>query len=483
MNAPRSSAGIPRWTRPHRWMTAEPAAQTPGDALVVGDRIAAVGPRPRGPRRARREIDAVRRHRDAGDDRHAPAHVADRDARLRRRLDADPVLRLVLPRARQARSVPRTSTPATASAACEALDAGRDHQRGLVARPADHRPRRRRGRRAQAVPGRFVLAYGNIQQAPWEWTTDPAFRDFVNRRITVATTCSASRSPSTSPATRPSRRRRRSRWRASSACRSPRTPGVWGATNDDGIRLMHEQRLHDARQTIYVHAATLSTDSYQRIAATGGSVSVSTEASRAPGRGYPPTWQLRKHDIPVSLSMDTSVWWSGDLFSRDALDARRRPARASTTRRTRRARPSPTITLRAQHVVDWATRGGAKALGPDELIGSLEAGQEGRRGAHQERRVAGDRSRSSTRTATWPSRRSAATCHTVVVNGRIVKRDNRLVDANLPAAKAARRPHHRVSGQPDGLRAWAGGMNPDIPEKRMLENPYMYTEWKDKPDA
>ena len=22
----------------------------------------------------------------------------------------------------------------------------------------------------QAVPGRFVLAYGNIQAAPWEWT-------------------------------------------------------------------------------------------------------------------------------------------------------------------------------------------------------------------------------------------------------------------------------------------------------------------------
>ena len=36
----------------------------------------------------------------------------------------------------------------------------------------------------QAVPGRFVLAYGNIQQGPWEWSADPAFRDFVSRRIT-----------------------------------------------------------------------------------------------------------------------------------------------------------------------------------------------------------------------------------------------------------------------------------------------------------
>src|SRR5690242_6210796 len=35
----------------------------------------------------------------------------------------------------------------------------------------------------QSVPGRFVLAYGNIQQAPWEWSARPEFRDFVSRRI------------------------------------------------------------------------------------------------------------------------------------------------------------------------------------------------------------------------------------------------------------------------------------------------------------
>ena len=61
--------------------------------------------------------------------------------------------------------------------------------------------------------------------------------------------------------------------------------------------------------------ATLDTDSYLRIAATGGSVSVATESEQSAGQGYPPTWQVRKYDIPVSLSMDTSVWWSGDLFT------------------------------------------------------------------------------------------------------------------------------------------------------------------------
>ena len=118
--------------------------------------------------------------------------------------------------------------------------------------------------------------------------------------------------------------------------------GVWGATNDDGIRLMHEHGFMTP-QTIYVHAATLTRDSYHRIAATGGTASVSTESEQSAGQGYPPTWQLREHDIPVSLSMDTSVWWSGDLFS-----AMRSTLGADRSREHLEAhggrRPSPTTT-------------------------------------------------------------------------------------------------------------------------------------------
>ncbi|HZZ95537.1 MAG TPA: hypothetical protein VFE19_00875, partial [Jatrophihabitantaceae bacterium] len=75
-------------------------------------------------------------------------------------------------------------------------------------------------------------------------------------------------------------------------------------------------------------------DSYQRIAASGGTASVSTESEQSAGQGYPPTWELRKHEIPVSLSMDTSGWWSADLFAADGRYCRR-TARASTSRRTR----------------------------------------------------------------------------------------------------------------------------------------------------
>src|SRR5260370_21233309 len=78
--------------------------------------------------------------------------------------------------------------------------------------------------------------------------------------------------------------------------------GVWGATNDDGIRLMHENGFMTP-ENIYVHAATLSTDSYQRIAATGGRISVSAESEQSACQHYPPTWPLPPDRIPVSVSL------------------------------------------------------------------------------------------------------------------------------------------------------------------------------------
>ena len=176
----------------------------------------------------------------------------------------------------------------------------------------------------ETVPARFVLAYGNIQQGPWEWATSPEFRNFVTRRMD-------SRGDKlgfqmafdvTGDPTFPEKA-------AFEVARELGVPvtthaGVWGATNDDGIRLMYENGFM-VPGTIYVHAATLSHDSYHRIAATGGYASVSTESEQNAGQGYPPTYQLRRHGIDVSLSMDTSVWWSGDLFSamRSTLNADR----------------------------------------------------------------------------------------------------------------------------------------------------------------
>jgi cytosine/adenosine deaminase-related metal-dependent hydrolase len=326
----------------------------------------------------------------------------------------------------------------------------------------------------QAVPGRFVLAYGNIQAGPWEWTADPAVRSFFERRRVGAgdmlgfqLAFDVTGDPSFPE---------KAAFEAARELGLPVTThaGVWGATNDDGIRLMHENGCMTP-ETIYVRAATLSNDSYQRIAATGGTISVSTESEQSAGQGYPPTWQVRRHGIPVALSMDTSVWWSGDLFS-----AMRTTLGADRSREHLEAHVNgETLThchLRAEQVVDWATRGGARALGRDDL-GRLEPG----------RKADVVLIKNDSSPVSFPLlnpyghvafQAQRADVHTVLVDGRVVKHENRLVGADLGAVRRT------VEATADYLRselgdeAWAAGMNPDLPGTEVLDNPYQYTEFK-----
>ena len=326
----------------------------------------------------------------------------------------------------------------------------------------------------QAVPGRFVLAYGNIQQGPWEWSTSPEFRDFVNRRFAGRDDMLGFQMAFdvTGDPSFPEKAAFEVARELDVAVTTH--AGVWGATNDDGIRLMHENGFMTP-STVYVHAATLVPDSYHRIAATGGSVSVSTESEQSAGQGYPPTWQLCRHDIPVSLSMDTSVWWSGDLFSamRSTLGADRSREHLEAHAR------QETVThgrLRAEQVVDWATRGGSKALGLDSAVGSLEAGKKA-----DVVLIKNDRS-----PVMFPIlhpyghvafQAQRGDVHTVVINGRVVKHEHQLVDVDLADARRKVEQTIEYLTGAMGQDAWDKGMNPDVPPSKIQQNPYTYTEW------
>ncbi|MFB4309837.1 amidohydrolase family protein [Actinomadura sp. GTD37] len=324
----------------------------------------------------------------------------------------------------------------------------------------------------RSVPGRFVLAYGNIQAPPAEWTGTPEFRALAGRLaggdmlgFQIAFDVLGDPSFPEKPA-----------FEAARELGVPVTThaGVWGATSDEGVKQMHDHGFMTP-ETVYVHAASLSADSYHRIAATGGSISVSTESEQSAGQGYPPTWVLRDHDIPVSLSMDTSVWWSGDLFSamRTTLGADRSRMHLEAHGR------GDTVThcnLRADQVVDWATRGGARTLGRDDL-GSLEPGKKA-----DVVLIKNDHSPVSFPVlnpyghVAFQAQRGDV--HTVVVDGRVVKHDHRLVGVDLAAARReveATVEHLRSSM---GEEAWAAGMNPDVPETKILDNPYTYTDYR-----
>jgi 5-methylthioadenosine/S-adenosylhomocysteine deaminase len=64
--------------------------------------------------------------------------------------------------------------------------------------------------------------------------------------------------------------------------------------------------------------------------------------------------------------------------------------------------------------------------------------------------------------------------HTVIVNGNVVKSDGRLVGVDLAAARRAVEDTVEFAQRELG-DAWTSGMNPEIPETRILHNPYQYT--------
>lgn len=332
----------------------------------------------------------------------------------------------------------------------------------------------------QEVDGRFVFAYGNIHAGPWEWAASGEFRDFVDRRIPRSNGQLGDEMLGFQMAfdvTGDPEFPEKGAFEVARELDVPVTThaGVWGATNDDGIRLMHSHGFMNEKN-VYVHAATLSEDSYQRIAATGGAASVSAESESSCGQGYPSSWALRRHGIPVSLSVDTSVWWSADAFAamRATLssDRAREHFEHHATGDTR-----TNLGLRADEVVQWATRGGAQALGMEDLIGSVEAGKKADLVL-----IKNDSS-----PAMFPIlnphghvvfQAQRGDVHTVLVDGRIVKHDHQLVDVDLDRVRST------VEATVEHIRAelgeaeWEAGMCPEIPETKILDNPYTYTEYR-----
>ena len=326
----------------------------------------------------------------------------------------------------------------------------------------------------QAVPGRFVLAYGNLAEAPWEWAASPEFADFAQRRLARAgdlvtwwLAFDVTGDPEFPEAA------------AFAAARELGVPvtthsGVWKVTGDDSIALIAEHGyLTD--QLRHVHASSLSEDSYQRIAASGAHASVAAESECSAGQGFPSSWALRRYGIPVSLSVDTSVWWSADMFA-----AMRATLNADRTREHQLAHERDetviNLQLRAEDVVGYATQGGADHAGLGDKIGSITAGKQADLVLL----------RNDDSPVMFPVLNPAghvvfqaqrADVHTVMVNGRVLKYDHRLLLDDLVAR--ARREitasvEHVRSAM--GEQAWQSVMHPEREAAPPVGNPYQYAK-------
>ena len=322
----------------------------------------------------------------------------------------------------------------------------------------------------EEIPGRFVLGYGNYLGAPWEWTAAPEFQSWVKKFPT--SDMLGLQIAFDVPDSEDFPEKAAFDYARDNGLRVTTHAGVWGATTDVGLDHMYKAGVMNDQLT-YVHAASLSPDSYHKIAATGGTVSVSTESEQSAGQGYPSTWELRKYGIPASLSMDTSVWWSADYFSamratlsadrsRDHLEAHAKGETINVNQ------------LRAEDVLWMATMGGAKSLGMEDKIGSISVGKKA-----DLLLIKNDQSPSMTPilnpTAHAVYQAGTADIHTVVVNGRVLKFDGKRIGLDIAPARDA------VAASVEYVRSqigdkWDEDMHPPLTPTEQIANPYGYQD-------
>src|SRR5215831_182291 len=172
--------------------------------------------------------------------------------------------------------------------------------------------------------------------------------------------------------------------------------------------------------------------------------------------------------------MDTSVWWSADLFSamRATLNADRGREHLEAHKRDE----SVTLNhLRAEQVVMWATLGGAQALGMDSIIGSITVGKKADLVL-----IKNDLS-----PVMFPIlhpyghvvyQAGRGDVHTVMVDGKVVKYDHQLLNIDLARAKEAVMKTVEYAQSQMGEQAWNESMNPEKAVVEYIDNPYKYTE-------
>jgi 5-methylthioadenosine/S-adenosylhomocysteine deaminase len=184
--------------------------------------------------------------------------------------------------------------------------------------------------------------------------------------------------------------------------------------------------------TTYIHCNYLSDEEFQLIADTGGKISIAPTVEMIMGHGTPPTAQALAHGLRPSLSIDVVTTVPGDmftqmrsLFAHDRLLAHEAAFAAGNE-------IEPTL-LTSREVLEFATIEGARVCGLEERTGSLTPGKQA-----DVILVRCDD------TNTYPVIDAVSTVvlqadtrnvDTVFVAGEVLKRDGRLVGADLHGAR------------------------------------------------
>lgn len=207
---------------------------------------------------------------------------------------------------------------------------------------------------------------------------------------------------------------------------------VWGSVLTGGIGELDALGLLGP-DMVHVHCNTLGDTEWDALARSGGKVSISVETELNMGMGRPVFERCRRHGLAPTLSADVISLNSGDLWHEMRFGLGFTRWEATEAVNLADAMPEK-VTTSAKEALGWSTVNAADALGLGDRIGSLTPGKRA-----DLQLVGGSAIEQHPRIdpyATLVFQTTAADVRTVLVDGRVVKRDGVLTGVDLPGLAA-----------------------------------------------
>ncbi|MCU0312728.1 MAG: amidohydrolase family protein [Solirubrobacteraceae bacterium] len=210
---------------------------------------------------------------------------------------------------------------------------------------------------------------------------------------------------------------------------------------------------------VHVHCTACTERDWEHLKRSDGRISTSPETELQMGMGRPPIRRALDAGLVLSLSCDVMSSNSGDMFSQMRLGLQSARADDNDLVNARRADPT-TLTHSVRDALGWATIGGARALGLDDRIGSLTPGKEA-----DVIVVGPGGDRLNMLGVVEPAgavvqQANASNVRHVLVAGRPVKRDGRLLGVDVPALR------RELEASRDGVLERTLADGPILPDPR-----------------
>jgi 5-methylthioadenosine/S-adenosylhomocysteine deaminase len=213
------------------------------------------------------------------------------------------------------------------------------------------------------------------------------------------------------------------------------------------------EKLHAAGglkdDTTYIHCCTLNDTEWKLMRDTGGTVSIAGYVETLMGHGNPPTQKAIDLGIRPSLSVDVETSVPNDFFTQMRTIFSLQKNEVWARRLAGDKNPPKFLTVR--EVLEFATIEGARANGLDKKIGSLTPGKEADIIMLRTDRL--NVMPMNNAVGAVVTSMTAANVDTVLIAGKVVKRNGRLVgvDMNRIArlTREAQARNYKAAGIPD----------------------------------